>query len=56
MRLCLYIQTLQIALPNAFLTSLHSWKLEPWSKSPYFYTVDFDSHSTSMASVTVPHH
>jgi dynein heavy chain len=32
----------------------HSWKLEPWSKSPYFYTVDFDSHSTSMASVTVP--
>jgi dynein heavy chain len=27
---------------------------EQWSKSPYFYEVDFDSSSTPMASVTVP--
>lgn len=29
------------------------WKFEPWSKSPYFYTVDYNS-ATPMSAVTVP--
>jgi len=31
-----------------------SWKLEPWNKSPYFYTVDFNSAKTAMSAITVP--
>jgi dynein heavy chain len=31
-----------------------TWKLEPWSKSPYFYTVDFNSAKTPMSAITVP--
>ena len=31
-----------------------TWKLEPWNKSPYFYTVDFNSAKTAMSAITVP--